>query len=106
MKLIQEDKITPSTIEGSVGSVRVHDIINESIQAGVRIVMPNSDVPKPMHKHPERQILYVIKGTAEITNGSETLKVKPGDFVVFEENEEHYVRTTGDEVKLFEIKFP
>ncbi len=106
MKRIQENKIPPSTIEGTVGTVRVHDIIDDSIQAGVRIVMPNSDVPKPIHKHPERQILYVIEGTAEITNGKETLQVKTGDFVVFEENEEHYVKTTNEEVKLFEIKFP
>ena len=106
MKRIHESEISPKTIEGTVGTVRVHDILDESIQAGVRIVTPNSDVPRPVHKHPDRQILYVIQGSAEITNGEETLQINTGDFVVLEGNEEHYVKTSKDEVKLFEIRFP
>ena len=106
MKRIHESEITPKIIDGKVGSVDAYDIIDESIQAGARIVKSNSDVPKRTHKHPERQLLYVIEGTAEITNEKETFSLKPGDFVLLESNEEHYVRTGDSEAKLFEIKYP
>ncbi|MGY5879711.1 MAG: cupin domain-containing protein [Candidatus Thorarchaeota archaeon] len=106
MKKIHEFEIAPKVIDGKIGSVNAYDILEEKIVAGVRIVPPNSDVPTRTHKHPERQIIYVIEGTAEITNTSETLSLQPGDFVVLEANEEHYVRTSDEEVKVFEIKFP
>ena len=106
MKKVHESEITPKTIDGKIGTVNAYDILDESILAGIRIVPPNSDVPTRIHKHPERQIIYVIEGTAEITNPTETLKLKPGDFVVLEADEEHYVRTSDEEVKVFEIKFP
>jgi quercetin dioxygenase-like cupin family protein len=106
MKKVHEYDIPPKTIAGKIGSVNAYDIVNESIQAGIRVVPPNSDVPTRTHKHPERQIIYVIEGTAEITNLVETIQLKPGDFVVLEADEEHYVRTVDEEVKVFEIKFP
>ena len=106
MKLIHESEISPKIIEGKIGSVDAFDIIDEEIQAGVRIVKPNSDVPTRPHIHSQRQIIYVIEGSAEITNEKETLQLNPGNFVVLEANEEHYVKTSDDEVKVFEIKYP
>ena len=106
MKKIHELEIVHKNFEGKVGSVDVYDIIDENIQAGVRIVKSNSDVPKRTHRHPERQLLYLIEGVAEITNEKETFSLKPGDFVLLESNEEHYVITGDSEAKLFEIKYP
>ncbi|MHA1927656.1 MAG: cupin domain-containing protein [Candidatus Thorarchaeota archaeon] len=106
MKKIHELDIVRKNIDGKVGSVDVYDVIDENIQAGVRIVKSNSDVPTRTHRHPERQLLYVIEGTAEITNGKETFSLNPGDFVLLESNEEHYVETGDSEAKLFEIKYP
>ena len=106
MKKIHEFEIVRKNINGKVGSVDVYDIIDENIQAGIRIVKSNSDVPARIHRHPERQIIYVIEGSAEITNETETLALRPGDFVILEANEEHYVKTNDDEVKVFEVKFP
>ena len=105
MKRIHESEISPKIIDGKVGSVDAFDIIDEAIQGGIRIVKPNSDVPTRTHKHPQRQIMYAVEGTAEITNKVETISVKPGDFVIFEANEEHYVKTGNEEFKVFEIKF-
>ncbi len=106
MKKIHEFEIVRKNIDGKVGSVDVYDIIDENIQAGIRIVKSNSDVPTRIHRHPERQIIYVIEGSAEITNETETFALRPGDFVILEANEEHYVKTSDDEVKVFEVKFP
>ena len=106
MKKIHEFEIERKTIDGKQGSVDVYDIIDEHIQAGIRIVKSNSDVPTRIHKHPQRQIMYVVEGSAEITNEIETLALRPGDFIILGANEEHYVKTREDEVKVFEIKFP
>lgn len=106
MKKVHEFEIVPKIITGKTGSVDVLDAIEEEIQAGVRILRKNSDVPSRPHKHPERQLIYVIEGTAEITNEKVTFNLKPGDFVFLESNEEHYVRTGDSEIKVFEIKYP
>jgi quercetin dioxygenase-like cupin family protein len=106
MKRIHESEISPKIIDGKVGSVDAYDIIDENILAGIRIVKRNSDVPTRNHSHPQRQIMYAVEGSAEITNNVETLTLKPGDFVILEANEEHYVMTDDEEFKVFEIKFP
>ena len=105
MKQIHESEISPKIINGKEGFVDAIDIIDETIQAGIRIVKKNSDVPTRIHKHPQRQIMYAVAGTAEITNTVETISVKPGDFVILDANEEHYVKTGDEDFKVFEIKF-
>ncbi len=106
MKKVHEFEIAPKNIAGKIGSVDAFDAIEEEMQAGVRIVKKNSDVPTRPHKHPERQLIYVIEGTAEITNKEVTFNLKPGDIVFLESNEEHYVKTGDSEIKVFEIKYP
>ncbi len=106
MKKIHEFEIVPYKIIGKIGSVDAFDAIEEKIQAGVRVVKKNSDVPTRPHKHPERQLIYVIEGTAEITNEEVIFNLKPGDIIFLESNEEHYVKTGDSEVKVFEIKYP
>jgi quercetin dioxygenase-like cupin family protein len=105
MRKKNEKEMTPGIIDGTKGTVDVFDMIQGALTAGVRIVRTNSDVPKRPHVHSEKQLIYVISGTGKITNGLETISVKPGDFVLLEENEEHYVITDKDELKLFEIKY-
>ena len=106
MKRIHETKISPKIIKGKQGSVDTFDIIDDTIQAGIRIVKKNSDVPTRPHIHPQRQIMYVVDGSGEITNTKERLPLNAGDFIVLEANEEHYVITHDSELKVFEIKFP
>ena len=106
MKQIHESKISPKEIVGKLGSVDVFDIIDDTINAGIRIVKKNSDVPTRPHIHPHRQIIYVVDGSGEITNTKERLPLNPGDFIVLDSNEEHYVITHDKELKVFEIKFP
>ncbi|MHA1902591.1 MAG: cupin domain-containing protein [Candidatus Thorarchaeota archaeon] len=106
MKKVHESDITPSFFEGEKGTVEVRDVIDdEELNAGIRIVTPDSDVPRKTHSHPQKQIIYVISGNGQITNGSETFDFSPGDFILLESNEEHYVSTGSEEVKVFEIKF-
>lgn len=105
MKRIHESEISPKRVDGSKGTVDVFDIITDPLTAGVRVVAPNSDVPAKVHSHSESQIIYMIEGTAKITNGSDILELRPGDFVVLEPYEEHYIQTKDKEAKIFEIKY-
>jgi quercetin dioxygenase-like cupin family protein len=105
MKMKNENEMVPGKIIGTKGEVDVFDMIQGLLTAGVRVVKTNSDVPMRPHIHPEKQLIYIISGTGRITNGLETISVKPGDFVLLEENEEHYVITDKDELKVFEIKY-
>ena len=106
MRIVHELEVEAGVIEGSKGIVDVHDVVTDSITAGIRIVRPNSDVPKRPHSHAERQIIYLVSGYASITNGTETYTMKPGDFAILEAHEEHYVITGNEEAKVFEVRFP
>ena len=98
--------MTPGSIQGDKGIVDVYDIVQGELTAGVRIVKADSDVPTRPHIHPEKQVIYVISGSGKITNGEETYDLNPGDFITLESNEEHYVMTDKDQLKVFEVKYP
>lgn len=98
--------MTPGSIQGAKGMVDVYDVVQGALTAGVRIVRPYSDVPTRPHIHQERQVIYVISGNGKITDGQETIDLKPGDFVLLDANEEHYVITESAELKVFEVKYP
>ena len=106
MKKEQVTDMVPGTIHGVKGRVDVYDILEGELTAGVRIVKADSDVPSRPHRHSERQVIYVISGSGKITNGKVTLDLNPGDFILLESNEEHYVMTRKDDLKVFEIKYP
>jgi quercetin dioxygenase-like cupin family protein len=106
MKKVNETEMVPGKIEGVKGIVDVYDVIQGDLTAGVRIVKTNSDVPTRPHIHSEKQVIYVISGTGKITNGKETYNLKQGDFILLEANEEHYVMTDKEELKVFEVKYP
>lgn len=106
MLKVTETEMTPCQIEGAKGSIQVYDVIQGEITVGVRVVKTNSDVPKRPHVHSEKQVIYVISGTGKITDGMETFDLEPGDFILLDTNEEHYVITENDDLKVFEVKHP
>ncbi|MHA1654462.1 MAG: cupin domain-containing protein [Candidatus Thorarchaeota archaeon] len=105
MKRFNESEMEMRRFAGTKGHVDVWDAVRGPIVAGVREVAPNSDVPPRPHRHQEAQLLYVISGTPAITNGQETFGLRPGDFVLLEPNEEHYVVTKDRPAKLFEVLY-
>ena len=105
MKKVSEAEMTPGKIQGARGVVDVYDVIQGELTAGVRIVKADSDVPTRPHVHSEKQVIYVISGTGMITSGKETFDLSPGDFILLESNEEHYVKTKNDDLKIFEVKY-
>ena len=105
MKKIHESSISVNRVEGSKGFVDIMDVVDGHITMGVRIVKPNSDVPQRIHKHQERQLIYLIEGKAQITDTKELISLVPGDFVLLETDEEHYILTGNTEAKLFEVRY-
>ena len=106
MKKLNEVEMTPGRINGARGTVDVFDVVEGKFTAGVRIVKPNSDVPRRPHSHPEKQIIYVISGSGKITNEKETFNLNTGDFILLDAYEEHYVITDKEVLKVFEVKYP
>ncbi|MBD3407577.1 MAG: cupin domain-containing protein [Candidatus Lokiarchaeota archaeon] len=106
MKRIPEKDIEGSRVKGIRGFVELYNIITLPFVAGVRIVSEDSEVPQRVHAHPEKQIIYVIEGNPMITNRMQTLHLKPGDFIILEPNEKHYIITENNLAKIFEIKYP
>ncbi|MFX1368448.1 MAG: cupin domain-containing protein [Promethearchaeota archaeon] len=105
MKRTNEAELEAFQIPGEKGLAKAFDIVSGVPTMGVRIVEPESNVPRTPHRHPERQVIYMISGTATISNDVETIDLIPGDFVLLESNEEHYVSTGKEEAKVFEVKY-
>ncbi len=106
MKKIHESELETNRVHGQSGYVDVMDAIDTSVTAGVRLVGPNSEVPARPHSHADAQIIYVVTGRPRIQSEKATLQLRPGDFVILEAFEEHYILTDELESKIFEVKFP
>ncbi|MHA2140058.1 MAG: cupin domain-containing protein [Candidatus Thorarchaeota archaeon] len=105
MKVGNVSNLERKIIPGIKGHVESIDVLVGTPTMGVRIIPPNSHVPKPKHEHLEAQVIYVISGHASITNGVDTHDLEPGDYVLLESLEEHYVKTGNESVKVFEVKY-
>jgi quercetin dioxygenase-like cupin family protein len=105
MKQIHESSIKPKRVTGNKGWVDVLDVLAEPLTVGIRVIPPHSDIPTRKHAHSEAQVTYVLSGKPKITNTRSTLQLQPGDFVLLEPNEEHYVMSQESEVRLLEVKY-
>ncbi len=105
MKRVHESEMECIRVQGSQGYVDIWDAVREPLVAGVREVAPNSEVPARTHVHSEAQIIYVISGDPKITNTRETIQLRPGDFVILDPDEEHYVITDERPSRIFEVKY-
>ncbi|TFF67097.1 cupin domain-containing protein, partial [Candidatus Thorarchaeota archaeon] len=106
MKKVHESELAANRVFGESGYVDLIDAVVGEVTAGVRVVAPNSNVPPRSHSHCEGQVIYVISGRPRITNLTETIRLRPGDFVILGAFEEHYIQTDDSESKIFEVKFP
>ncbi len=60
----------------------------------------------PSHVHPEEQVSIVREGEMEVTVGTLTRMVKPGDVIVFPSNVPHAGRTFDGPCRLIDIFSP
>jgi quercetin dioxygenase-like cupin family protein len=105
MRQVHESSIALKRVTGNKGWVDVFDVLTDPLTIGIRVIPPKSDIPTRKHAHVEAQVTYVVSGSPKMTNLQVTLQLKPGDFVILEPNEEHYVITEKSEARLLEVKF-
>jgi mannose-6-phosphate isomerase-like protein (cupin superfamily) len=68
--------------------------LTDSVEIVWESLKPNQHTP--VDRHPTfDQIFYILKGTAEVSVGSETIQVKPQTFVYIPRNTDHSVRPTS-----------
>ncbi|MBU5464893.1 cupin domain-containing protein [Anaerotignum sp. MSJ-24] len=60
----------------------------------------------PIHKHPHKQVVYVLKGSGLFTCGGKDFDVKAGDVVQIESNEEHTFKDIYEDTEWLEIFTP
>jgi len=107
MKLIHETDIKVVAADGDRGQVRIKDVaVEENFVFGLRETGPNCLVPKRLHKHKLKQVMYVIEGCGTVSNGKNTMIFKAGDFILFDGNEEHYFDSDGKNLKMIEVRVP
>lgn len=105
MRLVHDSKIRPVVVGGDKGEVVLRDVLaEEGFVLGLRETGPNCLVPKSPHKHPLRQAMYVIEGSGTVSNGKESIAFAAGDFILFDENEEHYFDSGGHSLKMIEVR--
>lgn len=67
------------------------------------VVAPHSELPDEPHTHERHEMLYVNKGSVQVSVGQEIKTASNGDIIIFEPYEGHCLSTGEDEATLFEV---
>lgn len=91
----------------SGGTVELKRIVNqEGLEARVASVTPGSEVPEKNHQHGGHEMLFVISGNAQFYDGQNTRSLEPGDSIVIEPFEQHWIVAGENGISLFELVWP
>ena len=105
MKIVKESDLLSRTNPSTKGSATIKRLDANGIEVGTARIAPNSETPKPIHSHPERQVFFVIEGSGYLRGRNRKVRIQGGDFVLVEPNEEHYFATEDSELFMFEVKY-
>lgn len=81
-------------------------LYKDSLEVSSTIIFIKKEVKA--HKHIEHaEHVYVVEGTAEMTIGDKTFKIKKGDMIFIPKNMFHSVRTTSSRpLKVVSVQAP
>ncbi len=87
-----------------VEKTKVRDGVLRSVVSGEKVMMVMNEIqpgtsPNP-HSHPHEQILYIMKGRAEIEVGDKKWVFGPGDVMVVPPDVPHMLKVLGNEPVL------
>lgn len=78
--------------------------VQRSVVSGEKVMVVMNEIqpeaPPNLHSHPSEQILYIIKGKAEVGIGEQKWIMGPGDVVVIPSNVPHVLKVLGNEPVL------
>jgi quercetin dioxygenase-like cupin family protein len=80
-----------------------HIIDTPEISVSVSVVAPHSELPDEPHTHERHEMLYVSKGSVQVSVGQEIKTASSGDVIIFEPYEGHRLSTEEDEATLLEV---
>lgn len=74
--------------DGELGPMEV--VYEGSVLVAQLVKYPQAAQAAPRHQHPEEQIIYMLKGSAEAHVGDEVFMVEPGSVVHHPPNTDHH----------------
>lgn len=91
-------------VDGSEGAMKALDFVGEEdLKCGLRTIQANASPKVVANQGRLRRLIFVLKGSATITNGEYYEKITPGTFVLFEADEKPYYQTGDDELQVLEV---
>jgi len=90
---------------GKLKKTKVREGVLRSVVSGEKVMMAMNEIqpgvkPNPPHSHSHEQILYILKGQAEVEVGDKKWIFGPGDVIVIPPNVPHGLKNLGDEAVL------
>lgn len=105
MQIIDANTLVGTSVEGVKGSLTQMPALDEPNFGTQIVVIPaNSKAPKPGTRLGTRHILFVLQGSATLSNGEFYQKITPGKLVILEAGEERVFQTEKEKCVCLEIR--
>jgi mannose-6-phosphate isomerase-like protein (cupin superfamily) len=105
MQIIDAQSLVGTSVEGTKGSLTQMPAIDEPAFGTQIVVIPaNTKAPKPGTRLGTRHILFVLQGSAVLSNGEFYQKITPGKLVIIEPGEERVFQTEKEKCVCIEIR--
>lgn len=106
MQIIDANSLVGTTVEGAKGSLTVMAAHEEGLfGAQVVVVPPSVKAPKQGIRLAQKTLLFVLQGSATLSNGEYYQRVTPGKLVILEAGEERVFQTEKDKCVCLEVRF-
>lgn len=107
MRAVDYREMDQRTVEGIKGNLTAVDVVSdEAFGVGLRVIPPNSKVPKPgLPYAPGKRVLFVLRGTGTVSNGEYYEKIGAGKFVLMDEGERPNYATQDEELVVLEMRY-
>lgn len=105
MQIIDANTLVGTSVEGVRGSLTRMPAIDEpGFGTQVLVIPANTKAPKPGTPVSSRHVLFVLQGSATLSNGEFYQKITPGKLIVIEPGEERVFQTEKEKCVCLEIR--
>ncbi|MBI2078090.1 MAG: hypothetical protein HYT80_06940 [Euryarchaeota archaeon] len=106
MQIVDANALVGTTVEGTKGSITVMPAHDEPLfGTQVIVIPPNVKAPKQGTTVASKTLLFVLQGSATLTNGEYYQKVTPGKLVILDAGEERVFQTEKEKCVCLEVRF-
>jgi mannose-6-phosphate isomerase-like protein (cupin superfamily) len=105
MQIIDANTLVGSSVEGVRGSLTQMSAIDDANFGTQILVIPaHTKAPKPGTRLGTKHVLFVLQGTATLSNGEFYQKITPGKLVILDPGEERVFQTEKEKCVCLEIR--